>query len=63
MIVGVPREIKNGEHRVALAQPGVDGLVRAGHQVLVETGAGRDSGISDDEYRAHGAEIVDADAA
>lgn len=63
MIVGVPREIKNGEHRVALAQPGVDGLVRAGHQVLVESGAGRDSGISDDEYRAHGAEIVDADAA
>jgi len=63
MIVGVPREIKDGEHRVAVAQPGVDALVRSGHQVLVEAGAGRDSGISDEDYRAHGAEIVDAAAA
>jgi alanine dehydrogenase len=62
MIVGVPREIKDGEHRVALAQPGTDALVRAGHQVLVESGAGRDSGISDDDYRARGAEIVDVAA-
>jgi len=62
MILGVPRETKEGEHRVALAAPGVDALVRAGHQVLVEAGAGQGSGISDDEYRAHGAEIVGAAA-
>ncbi|MGC9320052.1 MAG: alanine dehydrogenase [Armatimonadota bacterium] len=60
MIVAVPREIKDGEHRVALAQPGVDALVRDGHRVLVEAGAGHDSGVSDEEYARHGAEIVDA---
>ncbi|MGD9497519.1 MAG: alanine dehydrogenase [Armatimonadota bacterium] len=60
MIVGVPREIKDGEQRVALAAPGVDALVRAGHRVLVESEAGLGSGIGDDEYRAHGAQIVDA---
>ncbi len=60
MIVGVPREIKDGERRVALAAPGVDALVRAGHEVLVEAGAGSGSGIPDDEYREHGAQIVDA---
>lgn len=63
MRIGVPREIKDGEHRVALAIPGVDALVRGGHEVLVETGAGVDSGIADSEYEAHGAEIVDAAAA
>jgi len=60
MIVGVPREIKDGEQRVALAAPGVDALVRAGHEVLVEAGAGIGSGIPDDEYREQGAQIVDA---
>ncbi len=63
MRIGVPREIKDGEQRVALAIHGVDALVRAGHEVLVESGAGAGSGISDDEYRAHGARIVDATAA
>ncbi len=60
MIVAVPREIKDGERRVALAAPGVDALVRAGHEVLVEAGAGGGSGIPDEEYREHGAQIVDA---
>lgn len=60
MRIGVPREIKNGEHRVALAIPGVDALVQAGHEVMVEKTAGVDSGISDSEYEAHGARIVDA---
>ncbi len=60
MRIGVPREIKNGEHRVAIAIPGVDALVRAGHEVMVESGAGVDSGIPDAQYQAHGATIVDA---
>lgn len=63
MRIGVPREIKDGEHRVALAVPGVDALVRAGHEVLVEQNAGADSGIPDTDYQAHGARIVDADTA
>ncbi len=45
---------------MALATPGVDALVRDGHEVLVEHDAGTDSGISDGEYEAHGARIVDA---
>ncbi len=60
MVIGVPREIKDGEHRVALAIPGVDALVRAGHEVLVERGAGLDSGIPDEEYQQRGARMVDA---
>lgn len=60
MIVGVPREIKDGEHRVAIAAHGVDALVGAGHEVLMERGAGKDSGISDAEYERLGARIVDA---
>lgn len=63
MRIGVPREIKDGEHRVALAVPGVDALVRAGHDVLVEEGAGIDSGIPDSAYEEHGATVVEATAA
>jgi len=62
MIVGVPREIKSDEYRVALTPAGVEDLCRAGHKVLVETGAGTGSGISDDMYTANGAEIVAATA-
>ncbi|MBX7256209.1 MAG: alanine dehydrogenase [Candidatus Hydrogenedentes bacterium] len=58
MIVGVPKEIKTGEARVALAAPGVSAFVAHGHKVLVEKGAGIGSGISDAEYRAAGAQIV-----
>ncbi|NLJ78455.1 MAG: alanine dehydrogenase [Tissierellia bacterium] len=58
MIIGVPKEIKEQEDRVALTPAGVDGFVRAGHKVLVEAGAGAGSFITDEEYAALGAEIV-----
>src|SRR5437868_5799670 len=58
MIVGVPREIKTDEYRVAMIPVGVEELTRAGHQVLIEAGAGQGSGINDDQYAVHGAEIV-----
>ncbi len=62
MIVGVPKEIKPDEYRVAMTPYGVEALSRAGHRVLIQSGAGMGSGISDDQYAAHGAEIVDAAA-
>lgn len=58
MIIGVPREIKDHEFRVGLVPTGVRTLVADGHQVVVEVGAGAGSGISDEDYRAAGAEIV-----
>jgi alanine dehydrogenase len=58
MIVGVPKEIKRDEYRVGLLPVGAEELSRAGHRVLVETGAGLGSGLPDDEYLRHGAEIV-----
>jgi len=61
MRVGVPTEIKADEARVALTPAGVSELVRRGHEVVVEAGAGVGSAISDDAFRAQGAEIV-ADA-
>ncbi|MGH9224692.1 MAG: alanine dehydrogenase [Acidimicrobiales bacterium] len=63
MIVGAPAETKKGEHRVALTPDGVRELVAHGHQVLVQAGAGVDSSISDREYTASGAAIVDAEDA
>ncbi len=62
MIVGVPKEIKSDEYRVAMTPVGVEEMTRAGHQVLVETGAGTGSGITDDTYAVNGAEIVGATA-
>lgn len=63
MIVGVPREIKAEEHRVAITPVGVRELVRRGHQVLVESEAGEGSTIHDEEYLAQGAKVVpDAEA-
>jgi alanine dehydrogenase len=59
MIVGVPREIKPDEYRVAMLPSGVDELKRHGHRVLIERGAGLGSGMTDEQYSAHGAEIVD----
>jgi alanine dehydrogenase len=62
MRVGVPREVKNREYRVALTPAGVTELVRAGHTVLVERGAGEGSSIPDADLTAAGATIVaDAD--
>ena len=63
MIVGVPKEVKQDEYRVALLPVGAEELTRAGHRVLVERGAGLGSGITDDLYRSNGAEIVDSAAA
>src|SRR5881296_4583381 len=61
MIVGVPREIKPGEARVALTPAGARALAEAGHRVVVERGAGGGSGIRDDEYAAVGAALAAAD--
>jgi alanine dehydrogenase len=58
MIIGVPREIKDDEYRVALLPVGVEELLAAGHSVLVEAGAGLGSGIPDHEYLEQGAELV-----
>jgi alanine dehydrogenase len=61
MIVGVPKEIKNNEFRVALTPAGAEMLVEDGHTVLVEEGAGLGTQIEDKEYRSAGAEIVASD--
>jgi alanine dehydrogenase len=62
MIIGVPKEIKKDEHRVALLPVGAEILTKHGHTVLIEKGAGNGSGITDAEYRGAGAKIVaDAD--
>ncbi|MFQ6077284.1 MAG: alanine dehydrogenase, partial [Candidatus Bathyarchaeia archaeon] len=58
MIIGVPKEIKIGENRVGATPSGVDMLVKAGHRVLVEKGAGDGSGFGDEEYQGAGAELV-----
>ncbi|MCA9164848.1 MAG: alanine dehydrogenase, partial [Planctomycetales bacterium] len=58
MIVGVPKEIKRDEYRVAILPVGVEQLVEAGHRVLVEAGAGLGSGIPDHDYLRAGAELV-----
>jgi alanine dehydrogenase len=56
--VGVPREVKNHEYRVAITPAGAHELVRNGHEVCIETGAGLGSSITDQEFRAAGARIV-----
>jgi alanine dehydrogenase len=61
MIVGVPREIKVGEARVALVPAGARALTEAGHSVLVEPGAGAGSGIGDAAYLGAGAELAPAE--
>jgi alanine dehydrogenase len=58
MIVGVPREVKSDEYRVAMLPVGVEELTRAGHKVLVQAGAGQGSGVVDERYAASGAAIV-----
>ena len=58
MKVGIPREVKNHEYRVAITPAGVHELVRHGHEVFVETDAGVGSSISNDEYTAAGAQIL-----
>src|SRR5690606_25057592 len=62
VIVGVPKEIKRDEYRVAMLPVGVEELVRAGHQVLIEQGAGLGSGLADHAYLEVGAELVSSAA-
>ncbi|MCA1987579.1 MAG: alanine dehydrogenase, partial [Desulfarculus sp.] len=63
MRIGVPRETKAEEYRVGLVPAGARALVQAGHQVVVEAGAGLGAGIEDAEYLAAGASLGDADQA
>src|SRR4051795_3148910 len=62
LVVGVPTEVKNSEHRVAITPDGVRELAQHGVRVLVQSGAGAGAAISDEEYGAAGAEIIDAAA-
>jgi alanine dehydrogenase len=58
MLIGVPKEIKANENRVALLPVGASILIQNGHKVIVETNAGAGSGFSDEDYKAIGAEIA-----
>ncbi|MEX2685039.1 MAG: alanine dehydrogenase [Candidatus Sigynarchaeota archaeon] len=58
MIIGVPKEIKDNEYRVGVTPGGVAALVRAGHGVIIQSGAGVESGFSDKEYLDAGAKVV-----
>lgn len=60
MRVGIPTEIKNNEYRVAITPAGVSELVRRGHEVLVQSGAGEGSAIHDPDFKSAGAQIVDS---
>lgn len=59
MLIGVPKEIKNNENRVAITPAGVASFINAGHQVLIEKNAGVGSGFSNEDYIAAGATIVE----
>jgi alanine dehydrogenase len=62
MRIGVPKEIKNHEYRVGLVPSSVMELVHDGHEVMVQSGAGEGAGITDEEYRAAGASIIESAA-
>ncbi len=62
MIIGTVKELKIGENRVGLTPAGANVLVKNGHSVLVESGAGKNSGFSDEDYARQGAKIVVAAA-
>src|SRR4051812_2566038 len=59
MVIGVPKEIKTEENRVAVTPTGVAGFVARNHRVLIQTSAGSGSGLSDASYQAAGATIVE----
>jgi len=59
MIIGIPKEIKKEEFRVAVTPSGVRELKKSGHTILIETGAGAGSGFSDDEYLQADADVMD----
>ncbi|TXH16893.1 MAG: alanine dehydrogenase [Mycobacterium sp.] len=58
MHVGIPTEIKNNEYRVAITPAGVAELIKHGHEVLIQAGAGEGSAIADNDFKAAGAQIV-----
>ena len=60
MIVGIPTETRKNEYRVALTPAGAEAMTKAGQVVLVQAGAGRHSGFTDDFYASAGAEVVAA---
>ena len=62
MIIGVPTEVKRDEYRVAILPVGAEELVRSGHQVIVQAGAGLGSGLADHDYLRAGAEMVSSAA-
>ncbi len=62
MIIGVPKEIKNNENRVGLTPGGASVLVKHGHEVFIETGAGNGSGFADEEYISAGGQILETGA-
>ncbi len=62
MIIGVPKEIKNNENRVAITPAGVHALIDVGHQVVIESLAGVGSGFSDESYKDAGAQILSSAA-
>ena len=59
MIIGVPKEIKNNENRVALTPAGTQELVKRGHSVQVQKSAGNGSGFLDEDYQKAGATLID----
>ena len=62
MLIGIPKEVKADEYRVAVTPAGAEMLVRAGHQVIIEKGAGLGSGFTDDYYEKVGARSIDSAA-
>ena len=58
MIIGVPKEIKNRENRIAMVPGGAQNLVNAGHEVIIEKGAGLGAGITDEKFQQSGAKII-----
>ncbi|HET9950007.1 MAG TPA: alanine dehydrogenase, partial [Longimicrobiales bacterium] len=59
MVIGIPKELKEDEYRVAITPAGTEMLARAGHEVVIERGAGAASGFTDDYYEKSGARVVD----
>ena len=58
MRVGIPTEIKNNEYRVAITPAGVAELVHRGHEVIIQSGAGEGSAITDADFKRVGAQLI-----